>query len=161
MADLVPADEIEQIVGARRHSIKHLGRLISEEQWVYILHSRMCLSTGRDLRECAFSVAMDALNDLEFVGYMDRPIVLAVSSEDELLPAEVAYIRENTSSWADNSEPIEYLSPALVPEPAPTRQDPPMTTSDLRPDARIIPNAEPDPRKAILLGRDPEEPDHE
>ena len=64
-----------------------------------------------------------------------------------------------------------------------------MTTSDLRPDARIIPNAEPDPREAsrrnraalrylhqcgflrmepnkhnieaILLGRDTEEIDHE
>ena len=116
MANLVPADKIEQIVGARRHSIKHLGRLVSADQTCYILHSQACLSAGRDLRECAFSVAMDDMNDLEFAGYADRPIVLAVSSEDELLPAEIACIRENAPPWADHSEPIEYLPPAPVPE---------------------------------------------
>ena len=31
MTDLVPADQIEQIVGARRHPLAHLGRAVSAE----------------------------------------------------------------------------------------------------------------------------------
>ena len=59
MTDLVPADQIEQIVGARRHPTHHLGRAVSGEQTVYILHSAACKDSGLDLRECPFSIALD------------------------------------------------------------------------------------------------------
>lgn len=59
MTDLVPADRIEQIVGASRHATHHIGRAVSGEETVYILHSRQCLDTGRDLRQCPYSLALD------------------------------------------------------------------------------------------------------
>lgn len=33
MSDLVPADQIEQIVGIRRHRQAHFGRAVSAEHW--------------------------------------------------------------------------------------------------------------------------------
>lgn len=59
MADLVPADRIEQIVGAQRHPTKHMARAVSAEQTVYILHSQECRDTTPDLRDCPFSIALD------------------------------------------------------------------------------------------------------
>ncbi len=41
-----PADQIEQIVGIRRHSQAHFGRAVSAERTVYILHSQRCLDSG-------------------------------------------------------------------------------------------------------------------
>lgn len=60
MSDLVPADQIEQIVGARRHKLAHLGRAVSAEQTVYVLHSFACRDSGIDLRTCVYSRALDA-----------------------------------------------------------------------------------------------------
>lgn len=59
MSELVDASQIEAIVGARRHPTEHLGRAVPEEQQVYILHSQKCLDSGRDLRECPYSLALD------------------------------------------------------------------------------------------------------
>jgi hypothetical protein len=59
MTDLVPPTEIERIVGVPRHATEHWGRAVSDEQRVYILHSRECLDSGIDLRYCAYSVALD------------------------------------------------------------------------------------------------------
>ena len=59
MTDLVAADQIEPIVGARRHPTHHLGRAVSAEQVVYILHSQTCKDSGLDLRECGYSRALD------------------------------------------------------------------------------------------------------
>lgn len=59
MSDLVPGDQIEQIVGAPRHPTEHIGRAVSAEQVVYVLHSQACLDSGIDLRECPYSVALD------------------------------------------------------------------------------------------------------
>lgn len=59
MSNLVPADQIELVVGAPRHEWKHLARAVSDEQTVYILHSHNCLDSGVDLRECEFSIALD------------------------------------------------------------------------------------------------------
>ena len=59
MSDLVPADQIEGIVGASRHATDHIGRAVSAEQTVYILHSCTCLDSGIDLRDCPYSVALD------------------------------------------------------------------------------------------------------
>lgn len=111
VADLVDPGQIERIVGARRHSIKHLGRVVTADHTTYILHSEHCRSRGLDLRECAFSVAMDdGVDDAEFEGYTDRAIVMGVDSNGVLLPAEIAHIREGSASWPDHSEPIVYLA---------------------------------------------------
>lgn len=59
MTDLVPAADIERIVGAKRHPTKHIARAVNAETTVYILHSRECLGSGIDLRECEFSLALD------------------------------------------------------------------------------------------------------
>ena len=59
MSDIVPTDEIEDIVGAERHEWAHLGRAVSEEQRVYVLHSKGCIDAGIDLRDCAYSTALD------------------------------------------------------------------------------------------------------
>lgn len=60
MSELVEPTLIEEIVGASRHPVKHLGRLISAAaDTVYILHSQACKDSGIDLRECVFSKALD------------------------------------------------------------------------------------------------------
>jgi hypothetical protein len=59
MSTLVPAEDIERIVGARRHPTEHLGRAISAQRRTYILHPQSCLDTGIDLRDCSYSRAMD------------------------------------------------------------------------------------------------------
>ena len=64
MSNLVPPSEIEGIVGAHRHAVSHFGRAVSSEQTVYILHSRECVDSGVDLRDCPFSVALDKGIDL-------------------------------------------------------------------------------------------------
>ena len=60
MSELVNPAEIEQIVGAKRHPTRHIGRAIESEQTVYILHSRECVDSGINLRRCDFSLALDA-----------------------------------------------------------------------------------------------------
>lgn len=46
-------------MGVRRHATAHVGRAVSAKQRVYVLHSAECLTSGRDLRECEYSVALD------------------------------------------------------------------------------------------------------
>ena len=78
MTDLVPADEIEQIVGARRHAHQHLGRAVSVEQAVYILHSEKCRDSGIDLRDCPYSKALDNGIDMDWWHqHQDRAVVVA------------------------------------------------------------------------------------
>lgn len=80
MTDLVPADQIEKIVGAPRHRYGHIGRVVSAEQMVYILHSQSCLDSGDDLRECAFSQVLDGgIEESRWEGYMDQPVILGIS----------------------------------------------------------------------------------
>lgn len=59
MTDIVPTEDIEQIVGVQRDRYEHWGRAVSAEQKVYILHSMVCLRITRDLRQCPFSLALD------------------------------------------------------------------------------------------------------
>ena len=77
MTDIVPAEDIERIVGIERHPYLHLGRAVSAEQTIYILHSRKCLDSSVGLRECAFSTALDnGIVVAEWRGLEDRPVVL-------------------------------------------------------------------------------------
>lgn len=59
MSDLASPDEIEGIVGHRRHDEHHYARAVSSEQMVYVLHSRRCVGSTPDLRDCPYSVALD------------------------------------------------------------------------------------------------------
>ena len=59
MSDLVPTEDIERIVGHERHKFVHLGRAVSADQRVYILHPHECLESAPDLRDCEFSLALD------------------------------------------------------------------------------------------------------
>lgn len=86
MSDLVRSDEIETIVGAKRHGVQHLARAVSAEQMVYVLHSEKCKRSMPDLRECPYSVALDHGIDLDdWQGFEDRPVVAAIV-HDRLFP---------------------------------------------------------------------------
>ncbi len=65
MIERVDADQIERIVGIRRHETWHYGRAVSSEQKVYVLHSSECLNSGIDLYECPYSVALESGIDPE------------------------------------------------------------------------------------------------
>lgn len=94
MTDLVPAEEIEQIVGARRHPHQHLGRAVSAEQTVYILHSEKCRDSGIDLRECPYSRFLDNGIDPDWgKGHEDKAVVLAPYHE-RLIPVTPSWLSE-------------------------------------------------------------------
>lgn len=87
MSDLVPADEIEQIVGIRRHATRHYARAVSAEETVYILHSHRCRDSGRDLRECTFSVALDNGIEMEvWDSHLDKPVRVTITRSMRLIP---------------------------------------------------------------------------
>lgn len=89
MSRLEPADQIEDIVGVPRSETLHIGRAVSSEQRVYILHSRMCFDDqSRDLRACPFSLALDRASDLD-VWREDEPWVLGLEHGEliQLRPA--------------------------------------------------------------------------
>lgn len=77
MTEIVPADEIEDIVGAPRQPFTHLGRAVSSEQIFYILHPKWCLDTQGDLRQCEYSLAL-ACGDVDVV---DEDVTLALSMD--------------------------------------------------------------------------------
>ncbi|WP_309080299.1 hypothetical protein [Zhihengliuella sp.] len=77
MSDHVPAHEIESIVRMPRSPEAHFARAVSAEQRVYILHSRECLATHADLRDCPHSLALDQGIDPE-AWPEDVPVRVAV-----------------------------------------------------------------------------------
>lgn len=84
MSDVVPAEDIERIVGVPRHPILHIARAVSAEQTVYILHSKSCLDAYDDLRDCPWSLALD--NGID-VGQWEEDAPLAVGIlDDRLVP---------------------------------------------------------------------------
>lgn len=87
MSDLVPPEVIESIVGTKRHATRHIGRAVSEEETVYVLHSQECKDSGIDLRDCPFSFALDEGIDLDiWDGYQDRAVGLRIR-DGVLIPA--------------------------------------------------------------------------
>lgn len=81
MSNLVPAEDIERIVGVARHQTKHYGRADSAEETVYVLHSRDCKDSGIDLRDCPYSIALDrGIHMDRWSNYQDRPMELWVSA---------------------------------------------------------------------------------
>ena len=59
MSNLVRSDRIETLVGTSRSKTRHFARAVSAEQKDYILHSKECLDSVADLRECEYSIALD------------------------------------------------------------------------------------------------------
>lgn len=96
VADIVPTVDIEAKVGAKRHPTNHLGRAVSAEQRVYILHSKECVARGIDLRKCEYSIALDTgIELLIWADFQDVPVVLGISDEyDDLEPLSVVAIVE-------------------------------------------------------------------
>ena len=81
MSDLVSADEIEKIVGVKRHPTEHIARAVTATETVYILHSQQCKDSRDDLRTCPYSWALDrGIADLGSWWYEreDRPVVVII-----------------------------------------------------------------------------------
>lgn len=75
MSKRVRASTAIRKVGAPRHPFLHLGRAISAEQTVYILHPTSCLAVHSDLRTCPYSRALDrGINVLDWTE--DQTVVL-------------------------------------------------------------------------------------
>lgn len=74
----VPAEHIEAIVGAVRHDTLHIGRAVSADRRVFILHSVECKEKhGADLALCKFSKAL-AYGITEDEWPMDTPVPLRI-----------------------------------------------------------------------------------
>lgn len=81
MSNLVPAEDIEAIVGQQRHNTCHYGRAVTAEQTLYILHSHKCVETGQDLRECSYSLALDrGISTKAWQGFEDEAVVLYIEN---------------------------------------------------------------------------------
>lgn len=82
MTDVVPHGIIEDIVGARRHPELHIGRAVTKDRRFYILHSQECLLSGRDLRDCEFSIALDdGIDEEAWADFSDVPVFLDITWE--------------------------------------------------------------------------------
>lgn len=77
MTDNVNPEDIERIVGVARSSWAHYGKADSREEKIYILHSGQCLNRYEDLRDCPFSLALDAGVDIE-EWRLNVPLLLGV-----------------------------------------------------------------------------------
>lgn len=87
MTDVVPAEEIERIVGTHRHATRHYARAVSVEQTVYILHSSMCKATVPDLRECPFSLALDnGIDERDWGGHENKAVRVTINRDSRLIP---------------------------------------------------------------------------
>lgn len=81
MSELVDPSKIEDIVGAKRHPIRHLARVVSSEERVYILHSQDCVDSESDLRRCPYSIALDKGINLDH-WVQDEPVHVIFRYDD-------------------------------------------------------------------------------
>jgi len=87
VTNVVPADQIEEIVGIRRHPTRHYARAVSAEQIVYILHSQRCKASTPDLRACFFSLALDnGIDEDDWSGMEDQAIRVTITRSQRLIP---------------------------------------------------------------------------
>lgn len=111
MSRLESAETIEATVGANRHEVHHIGRAVSAEQRVYVLHSKRCRSDfGKGLTSCRFSRALDlGILPQEWAGFEDQAVELKISkTTGRLLPqASNDYISAAAAALA--AEPMRYL----------------------------------------------------
>lgn len=106
MVKLVDSDKIEAIVGVKRHPTQHWARAVSEEEKIYILHSRDCLDSGRDLTQCPYSLALDRGIDADD-WTLGSPVQVIIAGES-LVPI-VKLTRQDFAEWADNEGGIYEL----------------------------------------------------
>lgn len=93
MSDLVSSQDIERIVGAARGYHVHYARAVSSEQTVYILHSRDCLDSRCDLRDCRYSLALNrGICEEDWSGFEDVAVVLAIQ-DGRLIPVRGTEIK--------------------------------------------------------------------
>ena len=86
MSNKVDPNQIEEIVGTKRNRKAHIGKFVSEEDKVYIMHSRECVVAHEDLRQCKFSLAMDTgLPEKAWNKYADKTVLLGIM-KDFLVP---------------------------------------------------------------------------
>lgn len=79
MSEVLDSETVEEIVGASRREAEHVGRAVSAEERMYVLHSARCLATGHDVRACAFSAALDrGIDAALWSEHMDVPVVLGI-----------------------------------------------------------------------------------
>lgn len=103
MTDIVPAEDIQRIVGTYRREHLHVARAVSADQRVYILHSKACLSIRPDLRECPWSLALDEGIDLdEWVE--DVPLTVGIK-DGRLRPLDEQRHRDAPTSAANCDYP--------------------------------------------------------
>lgn len=81
-------DRVERIVGKERHDFVHLGRAVSAEQRVYVLHSHECVNSGRDLRLCPYSLALD--NGIDPDEWVEDVAVILKREGDRLRPVRAS-----------------------------------------------------------------------
>jgi hypothetical protein len=106
MSNLVPADQIERLVGAKRHALAHLGRAVSAEQTIYVLHSQACKDSGIDLRFCGYSRALDrGIDQGDWEGHQDSAVTL-MHAHGFLMPDD------------DGPDDVEYLTTTPTHDPA-------------------------------------------
>ncbi|WP_402465741.1 hypothetical protein [Isoptericola aurantiacus] len=96
MSDLVDPQDIEAIVGVKRHPTDHYGRAVSAEEQVYVLHSAACKVSTPDLRDCPYSIALDrgiTANGTwnSWRRLLDRPVVLHIRYDGTLVPDLVVH----------------------------------------------------------------------
>lgn len=88
MSNLVPNMEIERLVGAKRQATAHVGRINTNDEVMYILHSQECKDSGIDLRTCPYSRALDLgfFNIPAWKGFYDMPVSLRLDKNERLNP---------------------------------------------------------------------------
>ena len=125
MTTLVPTDRIEPLVGAPRHATDHLGRAVSAEETVYVLHSQACRDSGIDLRRCDFSATLDAfgLDRARWSGWEDKPVRLG-RNEEGLIPNGHAdgprrIQRKRTKGWRAPDGVVNVARPGRWGNPYP------------------------------------------
>lgn len=91
MSGLVPTETIGGIVGAPRDPYAHIGRAVSDEARVYILHSQECVAQRDDLTTCPYSIALDAgVDGGVWEHFEDVPVLLAINADwGDLEPVRV------------------------------------------------------------------------
>jgi hypothetical protein len=83
MTQLESTATIEATVGVRRHPTRHIARVVTAEDRVYILHSDRCLNSRAnsttDLRDCMYSKALDrGLIASHWQDDLDRAVVVII-----------------------------------------------------------------------------------
>lgn len=108
--DLVPAQDIEGIVGVPRGR-HHVVRRVFTEQRIYILHSIECAAEQPDLRDCSYSTSLDNYGlidagvDGEFYEWPeDVPIAVSLDENGFLRPIEQGHLMTDAHRGCEHED---------------------------------------------------------